>query len=154
MAKSLRFLFNHGAKANTRTKRGKSALDLAIQSGNQEAISLIREQLEKEGQKAEVEVGTGEDYTTDSHAEINDDLFKKLSTQRLNDSELSGYSKSELRILRNSIFARHGYIFKSEDLKEYFSKFEWYKPQFSNVSHKLNSVEKENIRILKKAESQ
>ncbi|WP_078775722.1 YARHG domain-containing protein [Fibrobacter intestinalis] len=29
-------------------------------------------------------------------------------------------------ILRNSIFARHGYIFKSEDLKAYFSKFNWY----------------------------
>ena len=33
-----------------------------------------------------------------------------------------------------------------------FSQFEWYKPEFNNVNHKLNSVEKENIKILKQAE--
>ncbi len=50
------------------------------------------------------------------------------------DSEISGLSmlddfpKSQLRILRNCIFARHGYEFKSADLRELFSLFDWYEP--------------------------
>lgn len=93
-----------------------------------------------------------ETFTNSSHPVIGEALFENLSKHRLSGSDLSSYTKSELRILRNSIFAKHGYIFKSEDLKMYFSQFEWYKPEFNNVNHKLNSVEKENIKILKQAE--
>ncbi|PBC74567.1 YARHG domain-containing protein [Fibrobacter intestinalis] len=93
-----------------------------------------------------------ETFTNSSHPVIGEALFANLSKHRLSGSDLSSYTKSELRILRNSIFAKHGYIFKSEDLKMYFSQFEWYKPEFNNVNHKLNSVEKENIKILKQAE--
>jgi hypothetical protein len=35
---------------------------------------------------------------------------------------------AELRLLRNEIFARHGRIFKTPDLREFFSKQSWYKP--------------------------
>lgn len=93
-----------------------------------------------------------ETFTNSSHPVIGEALFENLSKHRLSGSDLSSYTKSELRILRNSIFAKHGYIFKSEGLKMYFSQFEWYKPEFNNVNHKLNSVEKENIKILKQAE--
>lgn len=93
-----------------------------------------------------------ETFANSSHPVIGEALFENLSKHRLSGSDLSSYTKSELRILRNSIFAKHGYIFKSEDLKMYFSQFEWYKPEFNNVNHKLNSVEKENIKILKQAE--
>lgn len=93
-----------------------------------------------------------ETFTNSSHPVIGEALFENLSKHRLSGSDLSSFAKSELRILRNSIFAKHGYIFKSEDLKMYFSQFEWYKPEFNNVNHKLNSVEKENIKILKQAE--
>lgn len=37
-------------------------------------------------------------------------------------------SVSDLRLLRNAVFALYGYVFKSEDLKAYFSKFNWYMP--------------------------
>lgn len=93
-----------------------------------------------------------ETFTNSSHPVIGEALFENLSKHRLSGSDLSSFAKSELRILRNSIFAKHGYIFKSEDLKMYFSQFEWYKPEFNNVNHKLNSVEKENVKILKQAE--
>lgn len=33
-------------------------------------------------------------------------------------------NKNQLRILRNLIYARYGYVFKSEDLRDYFSQFE------------------------------
>ena len=42
-------------------------------------------------------------------------------------------SKEDLRLLRNLVFAKHGYKFKSEDLQKIFNQFEWYKenPNFS-----------------------
>lgn len=61
-----------------------------------------------------------ETFTNSSHPVIGEALFENLSKHRLSGSDLSSYTKSELRILRNSIFAKHGYIFKSEDLKMYF----------------------------------
>ena len=41
--------------------------------------------------------------------------------------ELQNLSKSQLRILRNAFYAREGYDFKSADLRELFSQFDWYK---------------------------
>jgi hypothetical protein len=46
-----------------------------------------------------------------------------------NDStRFSVLSNADLRILRNSIYALHGYKFQSQDLLDYFSKYDWYIP--------------------------
>lgn len=54
----------------------------------------------------------------------------------------------DLDIMRNEIFATHGYKFKSEYWNTYFKQFKWYKPQFENVDDKLNTIEKENIQFI------
>ena len=76
--------------------------------------------------------------------------YSWLSARKLTESDISGLSSSELRILRNMIYAQHGYIFKSEDLKVYFSQFSWYKPITSNVT--LNSTELYNVDFIKRHE--
>lgn len=38
------------------------------------------------------------------------------------------FTKEELRILRNTIYAQNGYVFKSSDLNKYFKQFNWYMP--------------------------
>jgi hypothetical protein len=58
---------------------------------------------------------------------------------------LAVLDKKELRILRNAIFAKHGLIFQSDDLKAHFPKFDWYKPQSKDVNKKLTDVDKKNI---------
>jgi hypothetical protein len=40
----------------------------------------------------------------------------------------SGSPLKELRILRNEIYAKHGRIFESKDLRDYFGKCTWYHP--------------------------
>lgn len=50
---------------------------------------------------------------------------------------LSELSKAELRIYRNLIFARYGYVFKSKDLNDYFKATSWYKP---NPNVKINEI--------------
>ncbi len=39
----------------------------------------------------------------------------------------------ELKLLRNEIFARQGYIFKNRDLKSYFESKPWYSPKYESV---------------------
>lgn len=71
----------------------------------------------------------------------------------LTESELSGFSKEELRVLRNEIYARHGHIFKSEDLTNYFSRFSWYDPDTENAFNRLSDIEKKNIDKIKSMEA-
>ena len=80
-------------------------------------------------------------------------MLDKLSNRKLSSSDLSAYSSADLRILRNAIFAKHGYIFKSDDLKKFFSQFDWYNPRFENVDSELSTIEKNNISFIKQKES-
>jgi hypothetical protein len=75
-----------------------------------------------------------------------------FSTRLLTESDLQGLSKQELRILRNEIFARHGRKFKSEDLRDYFSTKDWYSPQYDEVTHLLNTIEKKNVEFIQRHE--
>ena len=75
--------------------------------------------------------------------------YPEASNQLLTANDLRYTSKEVLVIMRNEIFARHGYIFKRSDLHNHFSKKPWYKPQHNDVSHLLTQVEKENIRLIK-----
>ena len=76
-------------------------------------------------------------------------LFTVAATRPLTEVDLYGLDASELRILRNSIYARHGYIFKSDDLRLYFSKFDWYYPDSPNVESRLSQIERKNVSFIK-----
>jgi hypothetical protein len=56
------------------------------------------------------------------------------------DPLLDTLSREELTKLRNSIFAKYGYIFEKSWLGFYFSKFDWYSAKTRNV--KLTASEK------------
>ncbi|MGM7634633.1 YARHG domain-containing protein [Bacillus sp. Hm123] len=66
-------------------------------------------------------------------------------------SDIAGLTKKELRLARNEIYARHGYIFNSNDLQNYFSSQSWYVPNPS-FNGNLSSLEKENIDFIKSYE--
>lgn len=72
----------------------------------------------------------------------------------LTDDDLLGLSIPELRIERNTIFAKHGYIFKSSELTQYFSQFDWYNPQYNNVDDMLTDADKQNIDLIKHYETE
>jgi hypothetical protein len=71
------------------------------------------------------------------------DLYDSIRT--FHELDLAVLSKKDLRLLRNAIYARHGLIFKSGDLQDWFSRFSWYKPQYANVDDKLTWNDKVNI---------
>lgn len=74
------------------------------------------------------------------------------SLRKIEETELTNYSKKELRIMRNEIFAFHGYSFKSKDMKEYYESLIWYEPSEDNDLSKMNSIEKFNVELIKKVE--
>lgn len=63
------------------------------------------------------------------------------------------FTLDELKIMRNEIFARHGYIFSTDAMKKHFSMQTWYKGTKTNVDNLLNSIEKKNVATIKKAEA-
>lgn len=79
--------------------------------------------------------------------------FEFASKILLDNACLKSYKKSTLRLMRNEILARHGYVFEDEDLNEYFRKQPWYKPAQSNEGIELSFIEKLNVGLIENAES-
>jgi len=76
------------------------------------------------------------------------------SERYLSSEDLNHYSIDELRLIRNEIYARYGYIFKSKDLESHFKSKKWYKPGRENVDDYLSGIEESNIRLIKYREHQ
>lgn len=56
-----------------------------------------------------------------------------------------------IHLAKNEIYARHGYIFKNEDLNNYFKGQIWYKPAITPENFKdslFNKNEQENLKLL------
>ena len=53
--------------------------------------------------------------------------------------------------MRNEMYARHGYVFKSPGLQAYFTAQPWYKPIEGVGEAQLSELEKLNARILAEA---
>lgn len=66
--------------------------------------------------------------------------------------ELRFLSLPQLRILRNCIFAWHGYSFQSEDMQLYFGKEVWYEPDPTFSEELLTELERQNVELLLKEE--
>lgn len=78
--------------------------------------------------------------------------FSYLASRRLNYNDIAGLSGSERRILRNAIYAMHGYMFRSADLRNYFSQFSWYRPDTPNegvARNRMNSIERYNVDFIR-----
>ena len=77
-------------------------------------------------------------------------------TAYMNRTEAAFFSDSalkELRILRNEIYAKHGRIFESKDLKDYFGKYGWYRPTKNYSDAVLSKPEMEMVRRIAACEA-
>lgn len=68
-----------------------------------------------------------------------------LFTSNIGDFEGIDYTKSELRILRNTIYAQYGYVFNSADLKKYFNQLDWYMPNPTIKMEDIKLTKKEQV---------
>jgi hypothetical protein len=75
--------------------------------------------------------------------------YSQASSRLLMTADVSTLSAADLKIMRNEIFARYGYIFKSADLKKHFEAQAWYKPLSADVTSQLTDTEKKNIELIR-----
>ena len=76
------------------------------------------------------------------------------SYEELIQSNLKIMSSTELKIMRNEIFARYGYIFKDGgEMDTHFRHQDWYSEQYAKVENFLTALEKRNIMEIKKEEA-
>ncbi len=80
--------------------------------------------------------------------------FPEASVGPLSKRDLNGKNCFDLKIMRNEVFARHGYIFKTPDMITYFSNQPWYRPQFTDITSQLSSDEAANVQQIKNHESE
>ena len=77
------------------------------------------------------------------------------STRYLTRAELDVLTSDQLRYVRNEIYARHGRIFTSEDLRTYFESQPWYhgtiRPE-DFTDNMLNEIERANVRLITEIE--
>jgi len=95
----------------------------------------------------------GEKYESYVNRAASDEIFHiNASTRKLTEKELKNLRKLDLEIIRNSIYARHGYSFANRGSRQYFDNVDWYVPLYTNVENQLTPIEKENISLLKRLE--
>ncbi|MFP3596591.1 YARHG domain-containing protein [Chryseobacterium sp. SIMBA_029] len=95
------------------------------------------------------ETGKTETYKASKNRFASDAIFKiNASKQKLTEKELKNLRKLDLEIIKNAVFARHGYSFKKETYRNFFERTDWYIPVSNNVDKDLTPMEKENVVLL------
>lgn len=80
-----------------------------------------------------------------------DYILDGSDSRYISEDEVQNLTSEEIRLAKNEIYARHGRIFDSEDLREYFESQSWYygeiEPEDFDESV-LNEYERANIDLL------
>lgn len=76
-----------------------------------------------------------------------------LSQRYATFSDIRYLDSGQVRVLKNSIYARHGYIFRDANLRSYFNGLYWYNGYRKSIpSKEFNKYEQYNIQFLKQYE--
>jgi len=76
-------------------------------------------------------------------------LDRQLTVEQLKD-----LSRRDLRLLRNTIYARRGRQFRSDLLRAYFESTDWYKGDSAYSDARLTAVDNRNIKLIRSVEDQ
>lgn len=75
------------------------------------------------------------------------------SAKLLEKKDVENLYKGDLEIIRNAIYARHGYSFKSRRMRFIFDTYvDWYMPVTTDVRAELTDIEQKNIELIKRYE--
>lgn len=133
-------------------KYGKFYIDNVDPADSSAAANLVKtynkakDEVEKERETAEQE---NSDYILPMSSE------RKLTEADIADIEDDAWM---LKLARNEIYARHGRMFKDENIQEYFDSKDWYEPKYTadefESDHKdlISKLEEKNAAFIQKYE--
>ena len=83
-----------------------------------------------------------------------DYIIENSNSVYLTKGDLKTLSKKQLSYARNEIFARHGYVFKSQEYQDYFSSKNWYvkNESYDGNQNVFNEFEKANLKLIESLE--
>ena len=96
-------------------------------------------------------------YSFTKYFEIQSSYFEGCYALHMNEEESTDSSNTwitdhlsidDLDLMVNEIYADHGFKFKTEKWKKYFSRFAWYHPEFENIEDKLTATDRKNILLI------
>ncbi|WP_066406423.1 YARHG domain-containing protein [Flavisolibacter tropicus] len=98
--------------------------------------------------------GSYNEETEESEALTADIVMINASQALLKAKDVENMYKADLEVVRNAIYARHGYSFKNARMRVLFdNNVSWYMPLFTDVTPYLTEVEKKNIALIKRYEA-
>lgn len=134
----------------------KTEEEVETQKKPEKEISTQEKPEEAQEQAA---ITTEEKNSSEGQTENNEGeyIFSDSNSRYLSEEEIRSVDANKLKIARNEIFARHGYIFNDEELKQYFNSTSWYQgtvqsDQF-NMDWVLNNFEKKNLELISLVEN-
>ena len=90
-------------------------------------------------------------YCPEDYFAYNGLNFSMLDS-KLKEGDLKDLDKSQLRVLRNAVYARHGRTFKSVDLQSLWECYTWYKKNPNYSDSLLTDIDKYNIELIQNYE--
>lgn len=79
---------------------------------------------------------------------------KILNGTLLSKADIAGFSQYELKLLRNTVYARHGRPFQTPELQRYFDGRSWYTSRNSYSNADLTANDQANVKLIQKAGSE
>lgn len=94
-----------------------------------------------------------EDTDSDDEATTSALYLMPDSAERyLEVSDIEGYSRDEIQMIINEIYAKHGREFHTQENIDYFSAQDWYEPvagkSDEEIANEFNAYEKANVELL------
>lgn len=81
--------------------------------------------------------------------------FPQASERVLRKKELKRMKKKDLQLMRDEVYARHGFVFKDRKVNAYFGQQVWYKPlrktrKFRKIKRAMTDIEKKNVKRIER----
>lgn len=129
------------------------ARELYLVVGNEKLDANSEPESDSNESSPEDNAAHSESVKVSNNSETDLGYLNMVTKTRLTDDDLKLYSKTQLRLMRNTIYAVHGRKFKSADLQKYFNQFSWYTPTVDEVPPSaLSDIESANLTLIQKYE--
>lgn len=75
-------------------------------------------------------------------------MYPQASSELLKEADVENMLEEELEVMRNEIYARHGYSFKDKEMRARFDSTSWYIPMGVDIREQLTDIEVQNIDLI------
>lgn len=143
------FTYNVNVMLDTNeTGYGNRYVDWTKPSMSKEEIKILKSKMSKEEREMYEDFEENTDF-----ASATENIYKyNASKELLKEEVVANMKRGDIYIIRNTIYARHGYSFKYRPLRVFFDKQSWYVPYTANIQSQFSDIEKKNITLLLKYE--